>query len=441
MDEKSLENAAAAMNEAAIQSEQLVAQPTPSATVQPEPAQQPQSTPTGTKKSKKGLIIGVSVGAVAVLGLGGVGIAYAITNSPENIALSAVSDFLSSKTMGINGVFELSMTNSTDSKSASIALKTDENADKETSTTATLNVNYKDKEYSVDLGSVVLKDYTIYIKLENLKEAAKQLLKDFTTDATYGSYAELYEDLVNSVVGEVGGVWWKISVPEVVDKIDVIDSSDKTLIKEAYNCVIDAAGKATKNNDKYVQIYKDNAFVKLEKYEGGKKFSSKGTAYNVSLDAKKLTSFANKMTDEIDSLGIGDCMDKLNGISGVSTTYTKEEVKQNDIEKALEKLPNIVVTVDGFFSHTITGVYVNYEQETYSGKVELNFNKNINAISAPSDAKSITDLYDNVVKSYEDWQATAICKVYKTQYPTYYNQVCDVATGKVKPEYKNIFEI
>lgn len=395
--------------------------------------------PEGAKKSKKGLIIGIAAGVLVAGAAGGFGIAYAIDSKPENIAMSAVADFLGTKAMSVSGVLELS-SNSKNSEleSARIDIKNDKNAQNETNTSATLTVVYGGEEISISVGSVVLKDYTIYIQLSGLKEAVKQAIEASETTG-YADYAELYEDLIDTVVGEVDGVWWKIYIPDVVDAIDEISSSDKKEIKEAYQCFVDSANNALAKQDKYVDIYKNNAFVSLEEYKGSGKSAAKGTPYKVKLDASKLTSYANAMTKEADSLGFDDCMKKVS--SSYSSSSESEEIKEEDIKKSIEDFPEIIVTIEnGFFSHKINGIYYASNEDDVNGKIDIQFSRDVKAVSAPSGAKDITDLYDSVMNAYTKWQKTATCKAIKVQYPTYYTTYCDPQTNTVKPQYEAQFK-
>lgn len=400
---------------------------------------------TAPKGKKTGIII---AGVVVALGLGGFGVAYAMDAKPENVAASAISDFLSAKAMSVDGVFEVSKDSD---MSVKLELKSNNTESRNASTDATLSVNYGGEEIKLSLGTVVLKDYTIYIKLDGLKEAAKQAVK--AADSTsYGEYADLYEDLIDAVVGEIDGVWWKISVPELVDEIDEISTSQKSQVKEAWQCVVEAADKAAEKQGKYADIYKENAFVSLKDYKGDKKSSAKGTAYTLELDAAKLTKFANEMSKEADDLGINDCLSKVKGNTSSydyddddddyrSTTVSgSKEVQEEDVKKAIEDLPEIVLTIEnGIFSHKLTGLYIDMSEDGYTGRVDLVFNRDVKEVSAPEGAKSITEAVETVTKAYEDWQKTSQCKVIKKQYPSYYNQICDPTTNQVKPEYQSMF--
>lgn len=355
-------------------------EPAPTATPEPAPvapvapvveapaAAAPAVAPATPKKSKKGLIIGCTIGAVAVLGAGGFGLAYAMDSKPENVAISAITDFLGSKTMAVDGVIELS-TNSKTSMidSAKIELKSDKNTQNETSTTATLTVDVSGEELSISLGTVVMKDYTIYVQLNGLKEAAKQAL-EMAGSTSYEDYAEVYEDLIDAIVGEVDGVWWKIYVPDVLDEISEISSSQKKAYNSAYQCLTEAADRALAKQDKYADIYKENPFISLEEYSGSGKSSAKGTPYKIKLDSKKTTSFINAFAKEYVDTDFTDCIGKISGSSYSSSTEI-EDVEESDVAKALEDFPEIVVTIDnGFFSHTLTGVYYSDSKAAIAAK-------------------------------------------------------------------------
>ena len=401
--------------------------------------------PAVPKKKKTGLIAGIAAGVIVAGAAGGFGIAYAISNSKDNIALSAISDFLSTKERAVNGYFDFTIKED-ETKQTIVAepdsvshvrvdVKTDQDKDKNSNTSVTFTVTYGEKDYKITLNSVILKDYTLYISVENLKDTVKDALKA-AGDSDYADYAEIYEDLIETVVGEIEGTWWKIYVPDVVDAVDELSSSNKKLIKGAYECAVDAADRAIAKQDKYADIYKKNAFISLDDYKGSEKPSAKGTPYVVKLDATKLTNFVNTVSkDAIDS-EFDDCMKKVSSSYSGSSEVT--ELKESDVEKALEDFPEILVVINNsFFSHTVSGVYLAKDDENYSGKLDLQFSKDVKAVSAPSDAKNITELYDNVKKAYEDWQETAACKVMKMQYPTYYTTYCDPKTNKPKPEYQS----
>ena len=408
------------------------------------------------KKSKKGLIIGIAAGAVVALGAGGFGIAYAISNQPENIAMAAVADFLSSKQMAITGTMELktvqddqtkcsggyntkcvSYTNPLESVKLTITDKKD--ASNDYSTEATLDVVYDGKNYSLSLGTVVLKDYVLYVKLSGLKETVKQAIQEAKDSGS--DYIEVFEDIINGVVSSVDDVWWKIDVPNVIDSLEDMTASAKKEMKAVYQCTIDTINKAYERQDKYVDIYKSNAFVSLEEYKGDKKSKAKGTPYKLKLDAGKLTSYFNTMTGEVQDLGYGDCL--KNAIPSIYVRdYSDEEVKQENVEKSLEDFPEIIVIVDnGLFSHRLSGIYYSNVDESYDGYIDIVFDKDVKEFGAPAGAKEASELIDIMTKAYDDYQdarETASCLNMKANYPTYYSTYCDPVTNKYRTDNQNL---
>jgi hypothetical protein len=378
--------------------------------------------PAAPRKKKTGLAVGVTVGVVAALGAGGFGVVYAMDSKPENVAVSAISDFLNTKSMGIDGVFEISQASS--GLKAKLELKSKSTASHDSSADASLIVEAGGKEVKVSIGTVVMKDYTIYIKLDGLKNAAELALSMMPSG--YSSAANTYEDLINDIVGEIDGAWWKINVPELIDEVDALTSSNKSKAKEAWQCFTSAADKAYEKQGKYADLYKENAFVSLEDYKGDKKSSAKGTAYKLKLDAGKLTAFANKVSNDFDDLGLTDCMNKLNSGNktatvryvdeedydedadfDINTTVKKVELKEEDVKKAIENLPDVILTIEnGLFSHKLTGLYVDLSANQFTGKIDFAFNRDVKEVSAPSDAKSISKAIESISKSVQKWQSS-----------------------------------
>ena len=403
------------------------------------------------KKSKKGLIIGLAAGVVAVLGIGGFAVAYSVDTKPENIAMSAVADFLGSKTMSVTGVLDVKSTqtakncktstvkcsSSSSFEYVKLTLEENKNESNENSTSATLELAYNGKKIKLSLGTVVLKDHTIYIKLSGLKAAVDEAMSA-VEDTELDDYAMLYQSLIEEIVGAIDDVWWKINVPELIDEYEDMTASSKKVLKAEYQCAIDAIDKAYERQDKYVDIYKKNAFVTLEEYKGDKKPSAKGTPYVIKLDAKKLASFSNAMTKEADDLGYQKCVYESQGET--YNGYEREDVKEEDVAKSIEDFPEIVVTVDnGFFSHSLTGLYYWNETDEYEGYIDLTFNKKNQGISAPADAKNAKELVTTITDAVNNFQETMYCKSLKIEYPTYYNTYCDAKTDKLKPQYQELY--
>lgn len=411
-------------------------------------AETPSNKPEKTSKSKKGLIIGIAAGVV-VIG-GSVGVAYAVSNTPENIALSAISGLFNQKEKSISGTFELSIkdggglysnlgnSNLTDNclktaqatnclvaqrnplESVKIELKSANSLDNGEAS-ASLSVVYDGKTYNISLGTVLIKDYTVYISINGLKEAlAKYDGVDFFGDSVIS--AELYQDLIEKTVSEIDGTWWKIDISDLVNAVDTISNEEKEKIKSTYQCLIDETRKSVNESSKYGDYYKNNAFVSISDYKGGKTFSSEGTPYAVKLDSAKFANFYNEIVDHYDDSKLKDCLGSLNE----TVAEKPAKISAEAVDKAIKDIPEIVITIkNGLFSHDLTGVYIEADNEFANAKFSAKFDKLKNKIEAPSDAKDATELLTNITKTFNEWQETAQCKYIKKEYPQYFNYYCD----------------
>lgn len=409
---------------------------------------------------KKKIIIGCTAGAVAILGASGLVFASVLDNREENIALSAVSDLLSNHARSINGYVDFAKTSTKNTFKSSneishvrVELDNNTSADNEAKTTATFIFTYGGKDYKLVVDSVIIKDYTLYVSVSNLKETINQFVDSMKNDSSFSSYIsayELYEDIINQVVGEIEGTWWKISVPDVIDSLDDNTMSDdqKQKAKDAYTCMVEAANKASKDGGKFAKLYKDNAFVGIEKYTGDAKPSAEGDLYSVKLDSNKFANFVNALPDQLIEYGFKDCAKMIREVSENNSTVNSYEEKIEDVEEnaergkvepkqfdeTFEKInKHLVITIkNGFFSHKLSGVYVSGEKDDYKGTIDFKFDGQKGGISAPENAKNITELVDNVKKAIEEGQETATCKYYKKNYPSLYSNYCDTATNKPK---------
>ena len=376
------------------------------------------------KKAPVAAIAGVAAGVVV---LGGVG-AFAYTSSrPENVALSAFSNFMNAKTISLSGTIsalqESSYTSGyvagdTNTNKVELTFKSD--AQKlSNSTTASVSVKTADMEEAidVDLGAVFIDDGTLYLKVDKLKDALNKAVES----SGDSSSAYIVELILGDLVGDIEGQWWKISVDEVTEglvKNGVISNSDKSKVDDGWACALDYLKESAERQSDVANIYKDNQFITLRAHEGDLKssagisldeFKKAGSLYDLSLDAAKLTSFANAAVGKMDTDSLTSCLvDK--GVISESTKEETEEVKQEDVEKALENMPSIVVATSGLFSHKLTGFYVDYAVDNSTSYKEDNTKLTAAlmfdypgsvSISAPGDAKPVMELVNTVSEKIE----------------------------------------
>ena len=355
----------------------------------------------------------VAGGVIAVLGLGGLGTAYAIANTPENIALSAVASVFAAKQKHVSSTFSLNLKDSkvVGVKSAQLTLDADINTDKEVSTTAELAVNFYDTKIKLSLDTVILKDYTVYIKINQLKAAAKAVLEQYDQSIKSGDsnvshndsddYTSTppYEDIINQLVGKIDGEWWRISIPELIDVDEKLSAKEKVEAKKTYGCIVNFLSDAKTKVD-YAELYRKHAFISLQPYEGDQKFDSEGKAYIVQFSSNKIADFGNALASSFKGLGVKECLPEnvLNGGSD-DDVDGDDKLSANDVDEMIRQWPTTIVTVkNNFFSHEITGLYSDLKTDSdfYTGTVKLNFSNQVKEVKAPANAQPITKFSEEI---------------------------------------------
>lgn len=395
-EDQNLANAARALNLAAEQCDSLA------------------STEPKAKKNKnhtKAVLI--AGGVIAVLGLGGLGTAYVIANTPENIALSAVASVFAAKQKHFSSTFSLNLKDSkvVGAKSAQLTLDADINTDKEVSTTAELAVNFYDTKIKLSLDTVILKDYTVYIKISQLKAAAKAVLEQYNQSVKSGDFSvdysdsddytstPPYEDIINQLVGKIDGEWWRISIPELIDVDEKLSAKEKVEAKKTYGCIVNFLSDAKTKVD-YSELYQKHAFISLQPYEGDQKFDSEGKAYIIQFSSNKIADFGNALASSFKGLGVKECLPEnvLNGGSD-DDVDGDDKLSANDVDEMIRQWPTIIVTVkNNFFSHEVTGLYSNLKTDSdfYTGTVKLNFSNQVKEVKAPANAQPITKFSEEI---------------------------------------------
>ena len=395
-EDQNLANAARALNLAAEQCDSLA------------------STEPKAKKNKnhtKAVLI--AGGVIAVLGLGGLGTAYVIANTPENIALSAVASVFAAKQKHFSSTFSLNLKDSkvVGVKSAQLTLDADINTDKEVSTTAELAVNFYDTKIKLSLDTVILKDYTVYIKISQLKAAAKAVLEQYNQSVKSGDFSvdysdsddytstPPYEDIINQLVGKIDGEWWRISIPELIDVDEKLSAKEKVEAKKTYGCIVNFLSDAKTKVD-YSELYQKHAFISLQPYEGDQKFDSEGKAYIIQFSSNKIADFGNALASSFKGLGVKECLPEnvLNGGSD-DDVDGDDKLSANDVDEMIRQWPTIIVTVkNNFFSHEVTGLYSNLKTDSdfYTGTVKLNFSNQVKEVKAPANAQPITKFSEEI---------------------------------------------
>lgn len=358
----------------------------------------------------------IAGGVITVLGLGGLGTAYAIANTPENIALSAVASVFAAKQKHVSSTFNLDLKDLKDGKvvgvkSAQLTLDADINTDREVSTTAELAVNFYDTKIKLSLDTVILKDYTVYIKINQLKAAAKAVLEQYDQSVKSGGFnvgyndsddypsTPPYEDIINQLVGKIDGEWWRISIPELIDVDEKLSAKEKVEAKKTYGCIVNFLSDAKTKVD-YAELYQKHAFISLQPYEGDQKFDSEGKAYIVQFSSNKIADFGNALASSFKGLGVKECLPEnvLNDESD-DDVDGDDKLSANDVDGIIRQWPTTIITVkNNFFSHEVTGLYsdLKTDSDSYTGAVKFNFSNQVKEVKAPANAQPITKFSEEI---------------------------------------------
>ena len=360
------------------------------------------------KKSKTGIIIGAIIGAVAVIGGG----AYAyIHNTPEKVQYDAIAGFLSADHIQVEGTVKVLPDEEAGNGLNSLELELKEaaaglNYDAE----ATIKANVENiGNVSVSLGGVFVEDGTIYIKVSNLKDALGEVLEATGVGYDYDTINEMTDGLI----GEIDGQWWKISVDEVVDSLDddLIDKATKNKVKKGWGCIMETAKSESGEKDKYAKIYKENSFVTTTKATGSLEnhagvsttaFEKAGDIYDVKIDAEKLAGFLSETAKTANADKLFTCLED----AGVMTKSQVEDAKSSvaegkvdvdEVKEIISEMPTVKIAISGW-NHNLSGIYVDYkgDEGSATGALTIKYDKS-KKVSAPSDAKSITELVEKAM--------------------------------------------
>lgn len=334
-----------------------------------------------------------------ILLLAGAGLAtwyFVYYNNPEKVALDAISGFLNEKSVVIDGVLKTeydhtSIMLSLESNSASPA-----NSSKMTLTVSPLDANSNvlyAQPYQVDIGSVVMSDGILYIRIDDLTDAIDQYLEDHSISASsLDALSSLGYDIADTIDGE----WWQISVPDLIDEY-VDSASDAQSVKELYACMINVANRDIRQE--LSQLYSDHQFIKISRIQNPSAYSeavSKGfnSLYRVEFDYDQMADFINSLPQSDTANNIYNCLNHFSETSRSRWRISSEdfnEISADDLRKGLSGLESIELEITNF-GHQLVGV--SYSDD--NNLVGLSFTYQSVSINPPSRYHRFTELIDEL---------------------------------------------
>lgn len=348
------------------------------------------------KKKKTGLIVGIIIAALLVLG--GVGAAiwyFAVYQSPENVVFDAMNNFLSAQHVQTEGEFTYHVVDEDTENSFLYTLKL-ENKSNTLPNATNLNLSIRKTDssdetstLSVDLGTAIMSDGVIYFQISNLIATLEELSVDsseFDNDFAVAIY-----DIIEIVDGE----WWRISIPEIIDELDLGD--DARQLKNLYSCVIESAKKD--HTGELAALYREHPFASIEKATDETAVAG-STAYDATLNYDQLADFFNELPDTSSSTDIMACYNTYAEATGGEKISPEDatEISADDIREALpEEYELGFVITNG--SHELTHITfstIKNDQEWLAA--QFSFTYEPADVTVPAEYRPITELFEEIAE-------------------------------------------
>lgn len=353
-------------------------------------------------------IIVLSILAAIILILGCVGIwFFGFYSSPDKVAFDAVTNLMSASNVSVQGdLAVLPLGDGIPSPRLWLSLDSSSNH-LPNSTTASLSVSLdNNRSVELDLGLVQLSDGVIYLQVSKVMEAINNL------GLSEDDYAELEEIL--GLLEVIDNEWWRISVPEIVDSLELGDSQANGF-KEIYTCTVNALNADL--GDELAILYRKLPFIKVVEIDEFDTFTinhdsveSKISAYHpqsgnglyeISLNKANLAGFINALpeTDVAESFfdcynGVVDKYPSQFGSSNIDATDF-DEIDASDIDIDDDLCLYLEISR---FSHQVQTIHFYYEENSYVTVGAFDLRYEDITVNAPNNYRPITDLIDEIIE-------------------------------------------
>ena len=340
-------------------------------------------------KSKKGLIIGI-ISAVVIAG--GAVAAFFILNkgsSPETIALDAITKTIKRPAHDINGKIEISSSaisaaGSATSNGVKVVLELEgKNHNLNASSSAALTIKAAGaSDFVFRFDEVLQSDGTIYIKPSDLTSFINSITSTYSQYLSAEPLASIVKDVKN-LTTKISSNWWRISLPEVLEAFGMKNEK----FTEEYNCYVAVANKLVGEPglNTIADVYKEHQFLNVKKSDKGIT-SFTGDVYEATVNTDKLADFWNKYITS----------DQVKELSKCSS----EEVATKTVSKDQLSSASGTIFLDIDKDRNLNGIYLSESKDNYSVSADLRIKDGSEdlAIAAPSGAKPITDLANDIAK-------------------------------------------
>lgn len=350
----------------------------------------PSSMITKTKKPrKKGRIVAIISLAALVVLVGGGYAAYALWyQNPDRVIASAMMNAMTADSMIADTAMIYTQKQTGDSFNITVNTQSDgKNA------SATVDLRVKSAGEDLDISSSVINiadgdSLDTYLKIDGIKSLID------VVSPNYNEFAETYDDIALAFDNQ----WVKASTDDLNGDIAAF-SGDTVASGVDQQCVVDLTNKI--HSDKSYQkeiadLYLDNAFIEVVDTLGS---SNGNLGYTVQFSREKAISFVEDLRSTKTYTGYRDCM------TGDTRASFDEGINDLLVDLKEAKSPTDDVKIELWidqWSHQLKQANARITDTDGNTTVidsDVQFNTDV-SIQAPSDAKTIRDVYQEIMAVY-----------------------------------------
>lgn len=338
------------------------------------------------KKSKKGLIIGVIIGAIILIGGAITAAVLALTSNKPDVVALAIQRIMNGETpanLAIDGGIDIHI-NSEGAPIKRINVGLDSAIITESlinKTTASLTLtDSNNEEIDVTVDEVYAADGDLFIKVDGLSDIfeASGL---FNLPTMTGDIIGEETVTVSSLIKGVDDEWIRISLDEISEISKSYVSEESPL-----SCLSSVASNLSKNTNTAAEIYGKYPFISSTT-EGVTLSGRQGPVYLVSFDSKNFANYISSLNDSLSDEGLFSCLGYKKGA----------RLNEEEIDKMFSEIPKIYVEVNE--NHDFSRLYLetdlNEGQATVAIDLDFSYPANVNVSEVP-EYTTLTDLLEEL---------------------------------------------
>lgn len=353
-----------------------------------EPVQSPydQAVAAQSKRSpRKGLVLGVVIGLVALLGAGAAAAYTFWYQNPQKVITDAVVNMLDAKSATFDGTMNLTPKGRSSNGLESIAITIDgKNTRSDGMLNAKISVTGDGKTYDLSSSALVDRDFNIYFKLNDVRKTIDGIFDEYVKSLQDSQMQGVkLEDAMSEsaikIVDKIDGNWVRISAED----IEELGGGE---LKKRQECLSKALDKYRNSQDAQRQIadaYRQNQFI-IIKEELGVKDGNVG--YVIDGDKDKTKGFVEQIKQTDLYKDVSACDDNF-------------ELKPSDIDNASDD-SNADGRLELWISqlkHELHQVNATVTDDEVDGKMTLNMRWNEPVtVESPSEFVTFKDLVDDI---------------------------------------------